>query len=641
MPSKNDYKPTLIQLMSFLDSTQYEADHEFTQERLLQLTPRDIERWMKKKAYGTPDPDNDAQPTEARSSSLQYWKKALSSYMPNRLMTWNVATQQGNPTKSVEVNDLIKKVKKCEVRHVGAPSQARRAAKMNEYRNAMRILMAKPQNDLMRCYLVPSLTKFQFHIIGRVDDCSQFLMESLTRNPDNDFTLRAKLRWSKNVHEERDAPNQILIGAMDSMFCALLGLAVWLEVFLSNGGIAEQTPYIFGLNEDVEVPKGGDKIKDAVSDIFAKDVFNQPEFLTDDGPLGTHSFRKFASTFCRRNGCSKDEKDHRGRWKRRGRTSDVYDDVELNWPDAKVASRLCVGGPCKYVVKEGAGVSNDFILQHVVPSIRTRFSDEIALVLGKALLWLVFSEENSYVPDEARERIRQAYNVIRQLPENVNPIEKILMVVTGDDAEVYFNEVGQAAGGDGAVGGPGGGQPRSQRDQLISMQSDLVSIRRMLAERNTREDERYLQLERRLANVERNTHRIAAQPAFRTARATDNHDDIAPPGNANQNHVPYQSTLSPTPRTIHSLWLEYETGIGGRKPARDFTREERGRVKHKYHRRKVVWDCVSRLIRAGLTANVACDRIYQVYGVSTPVTRIINNMKRDARNGTLHQLLQV
>lgn len=370
-------------------------------------------------------------------------------------------------------------------------------------------------------------------------------------------------------------------------------------------------------------------------------MFNQPEFLTDDGPLGTHSFRKFASTFCRRNGCSKDEKDHRGRWKRRGRTSDVYDDVELNWPDAKVASRLCVGGPCKYVVKEGAGVSNDFILQHVVPSIRTRFSDEIALVLGKALLWLVFSEENSYVPDEARERIRQAYNVIRQLPENVNPIEKILMVVTGDDAEVYFNEVGQAAGGDGAVGGPGGGQPRSQRDQLISMQSDLVSIRRMLAERNTREDERYLQLERRLANVERNTHRIAAQPAFRTARATDNHDDIAPPGNANQNHVPYQSTLSPTPRTIHSLWLEYETGIGGRKPARDFTREERGRVKHKYHRRKVVWDCVSRLIRAGLTANVACDRIYQVYGVSTPVTRIINNMKRDARNGTLHQLLQV
>jgi hypothetical protein len=225
---------------------------------------------------------------------------------------------------------------------------------------------------------------------------------------------------------------------MDSKFCVLLGLAVWLEVFLGRGGIAEQTPYIFGLNKDVHVPEGGDKIKDAVSDIFAKEVFNQAEFGADPGPLGTHSFRKCASTFCRRNGCTKDDKDYRGWWKRWGQLSDVYDDVKLNWPDCKVASRLCVGGPCKYVVKEGAGVSNDFILQHVVPLIRTRFSDQLALVLGKALLWFLFSEENSYILDEVRERIYHAYNVIHQLPENVNPIDKTPMVVTGDNAEVFF-----------------------------------------------------------------------------------------------------------------------------------------------------------------------------------------------------------
>ena len=125
---------------------------------------------------------------------------------------------------------------------------------------------------------------------------------------------------------------------MDPMFCVLLGLAVWLEVFLGCGGITEQMPYIFGLNKDVRVPQGGDKIKDAVLDIFAKEVFNQPKFVTDDGPLGIHSFRKFASTFCRRNGCSKDEKDCCGQWKRRAQTSDIYDDIELNWMDAKVAS---------------------------------------------------------------------------------------------------------------------------------------------------------------------------------------------------------------------------------------------------------------------------------------------------------------
>jgi hypothetical protein len=131
------------------------------------------------------------------------------------------------------------------------------------------------------------------------------------------YYFNTKLQWSKNVHEERDAPNQILIGAMDPMFCVLVGLGVWLKVFLGRGGIAEQTPYIFGLNQDVRVPQGGDKIKDAVSDTFAKQVFDRPEVVTDDGPLGTHSFRKFASTFCRRNGCSKDEKDLRGQWKRR------------------------------------------------------------------------------------------------------------------------------------------------------------------------------------------------------------------------------------------------------------------------------------------------------------------------------------
>ena len=71
-----------------------------------------------------------------------------------------------------------------------------------------------------------------------------------------------------------------------------------------------------------------------------------------------------------------------------------------------------------------------------------------------------------------------------------------------------------------------------------------------------------------------------------------------------------------------------------------FTREERGQVKHKYLRRKVVWDCVSALVRSGLTSNVAIDRIYQVYGVNATVTTIINRMKRDKLDGNIHPLLQ-
>jgi hypothetical protein len=36
----------------------------------------------------------------------------------------------------------------------------------------------------------------------------------------------------------------------------------------------------------------------------------------------------------------KRQKDVRGRWKGRGRVSDIYDDIELPYPDAKVAEKL-------------------------------------------------------------------------------------------------------------------------------------------------------------------------------------------------------------------------------------------------------------------------------------------------------------
>jgi hypothetical protein len=90
--------------------------------------------------------------------------------------------------------------------------------------------------------------------------------------------------------------------------------------------------------------------------------------------------------------------------------------------------------------------------------------------------------------------------------------------------------------------------------------------------------------------------------------------------------------LSPRPRNLHILWQEYEFGLGGRKPARQFTAIERGRVKFKYCRRKVVWDIIDRMVRGGFTAQVAIDKIYVVYGHIT-VTQIINLMRTDAIGG--------
>jgi hypothetical protein len=93
------------------------------------------------------------------------------------------------------------------------------------------------------------------------------------------------------------------------------------------------------------------------------------------------------------------------------------------------------------------------------------------------------------------------------------------------------------------------------------------------------------------------------------------------------------------PRTLHLLWEEYEHGIAGRKAARLYKRGER-RVKHKYCR-KLVLNCIATLVRAGFTAQVAIDRIYQVYGENATVTTIINRMKQDRQAGIVHQSLQV
>jgi hypothetical protein len=91
------------------------------------------------------------------------------------------------------------------------------------------------------------------------------------------------------------------------------------------------------------------------------------------------------------------------------------------------------------------------------------------------------------------------------------------------------------------------------------------------------------------------------------------------------------ATLSPNPRLLYLLWDEYENGIGGRKAARLFSREERGKVKDKFHRRKVVWDCVATLVRAGLTAHITINHIHHIYGENMTVTKIINRMRQDRR----------
>ena len=136
------YRPSLIKFMSFKDGRNYPKDHEFSTEELSSITPQQIVRFMKLKVYGTPDPPHDANPTNGRSSSLQYLKKAISYFIPNRLLKYNELANPpvGNPTMSVAVNDFIKFVKRKEVRKQGRPSQARKPFEACEYEKVIDLM---------------------------------------------------------------------------------------------------------------------------------------------------------------------------------------------------------------------------------------------------------------------------------------------------------------------------------------------------------------------------------------------------------------------------------------------------------------------------------------------------------------------
>ena len=58
----------------------------------------------------------------------------------------------------------------------------------------------------------------------------------------------------------------------------------------------------------------------------------------------------------------------------------------------------------------------------------------IAKLLGKSLLWAIFLDKSHWVPQFIVDHAKAAYNNLFDEETTVNPIEKQLLVITGDDA---------------------------------------------------------------------------------------------------------------------------------------------------------------------------------------------------------------
>ena len=642
-PTSEAYQPYMVELMEFFHGgVDYASNQTFTREELLELGPLDIKRWLANKAFGDPDynVNQGDRPIYARSSTLAFAKKAISFFMPNHLPPW--ANGAGNPTKSSVVNNLLREVKQFEVRGEGVGDQSMRPINEREFR--MTIELFRTQNDWTTKWKYPAMALWQYHLIGRIDDVVHFKLDDLKGHALFQFALQTKVRWSKNVMEERTCPDQILLGSMDPTFCILATLGVYLESFLCN---YPQSRYLFISHETNTGPKN---LIQAYRSKLDTVVFKNPAFsalsLNDSRGVGTHSYRKYASQYAIDKGASADDVEIRGRWKKRGgRVVFRYIDPGQLYTDAKVESLLCVGGPVKYQLRQGLPITNEWLFEHVVPNIYRRYSNDLNLCKMFALAVLFAAlDEASEVPIAIREQVTVAYATLGA--DEIQPVIKVPLHVYRIEDRLTIDEIRQEENNGapmvngGLLVNAGPGLLNVGPSILHHQQALLVKLDRL--ERHCNDQYRQLHAliernERILVNqfqtMNNNIRRFGGtvEGAFVVQRGAGHarNDGV---GNRNE-----PQSLAHNPRTLMELWREWKHGIDGRKPAEQFTMAERnsrvGGVKQKWYRRSVVWKCMDRLVRSGDTPQVAANKIRQAYGYTLSVTQIINQMIHDKQTG--------
>ncbi len=145
-------------------------------------------------------------------------------------------------------------------------------------------------------------------------------------------------------------------------------------------------------------------------------------------------------------------------------------------------------------------------------------------------------------------------------------------------------------------------------------------------------------LRHELSRINKNVARIAAalarQQVGKGQQCGDKQTGAeSVPGAMPVRTAPTVVGLMPRPTTLHNLWTKWTIGTGSRRPASLFNIQERGSVKSVFSFCKPFWDKVDKMVRVGMSAQVACDKIHWAYGQQTSITNILQNMQRDSKSG--------
>ena len=129
--------------------------------------------------------------------------------MPMKTQVWDAQLKRGNPTRSVKLNELVKKLKKLEVCCVGVASKAVRQLEESEWEQMIQIF-SESNNDEVK-YAFTSFMKTQFHLSARLDDTAHMFINNYKVHNKYDFTIIGRCWWSKNLQEECNAPDQVCL----------------------------------------------------------------------------------------------------------------------------------------------------------------------------------------------------------------------------------------------------------------------------------------------------------------------------------------------------------------------------------------------------------------------------------------------
>lgn len=325
---------------------------------------------------------------------------------------------------------------------------------------------------------------------------------------------------------------------------------------------------------------------------------------------------------------------------------------------------MCKGGAIAYVVHPDSGISEQWILHHIVPHPRDYGIDpQVCLVLGRAVLWALFDPiQRRRIPEHRRQQMLLAYQGLgdrNTLPEGENPVQRKALVVVGHDAEVVMDLVSDEIGN--GSSGTSLSLTLAQRNQEVRLlSSQVLQLRHEQIDTRAETERQFAMLRRRLGRMDNNLSRLAnrsfqplrrfnavavgAQPTTTNTSVTDT--STSAPTAFNDEDTPMETVedlvrtpsliarLGNRPKTLNDLWKEYVFGASVEyKPAKDFTRSEKGKCSSTYCRRNVFWEKVSEMIRMGYSAENAIDKIYDVYGGNMTVTQILNAMMNDRGKG--------